>query len=658
MGHSSTAMKRILVLLLIALPFLSAAQDPGRRYIDSLKSESVRVREDTIKSKILATICARYASYSPDSGILFGQQALALGRKYKQSVVLIYAYRSMGFNYRYKGDYELALAYYDSSLQASKEAKDTISIAKAYDYISVVKIDQSDYPAALDFAFKSLAILEKQKKSLSGNYINISIIYSDMGNYDKAVDYLQKALKIAETNKNEDEMEIALSNLGRNYLMMGKDSLALEIELRALKLAEGSEGKNGVLPIYSYIATAYYDLGDLTASSEYFSKGLEIAKELKNKKSIAENLANLGEIYLGLAIDSVRDDIKGKYKLPDKRTALRRAIDYTQQSADLHLELHNLRDLSYNYKMLSTAWDLAGNKGKALEMYKLYADYHDSVFSKDNKSRLATLEKQRELDSVKQQVKIDQLKIAQQNLAATNKRNERAFLFVGIGLLLVVIVFIALERRKSESLLLNILPPKIAERLKQKEHPIADHFVAASIIFIDMAGFTALVQNRDAKETVTILNDIFTRFDALAEKHGLEKIKTIGDCYMAVAGLPEPRKDHAKAAALMALNIKDLMHEYKTPEGTPIKFRIGLDCGPVVAGVIGKKKFIYDLWGNAVNTASRMESTGIAGEIQCTDNFREELIKEHAGKFKFRDRGMIEIKGKGVMQTWLIDSNS
>jgi class 3 adenylate cyclase len=149
---------------------------------------------------------------------------------------------------------------------------------------------------------------------------------------------------------------------------------------------------------------------------------------------------------------------------------------------------------------------------------------------------------------------------------------------------------------------------------------------------------------------ITLLDDVFTKFDTMAEKHGLEKIKTIGDCYMAVAGLPDKRVDHAHVAAAMALDIQRSMKGYTTPDGQPVQFRIGLDAGPVVAGVIGKKKFIYDLWGDAVNTASRMESSGLAGEIHCTDSFKNSLPPDYV----FTSRGMMDIKSKGQMQTWLL----
>lgn len=214
-----------------------------------------------------------------------------------------------------------------------------------------------------------------------------------------------------------------------------------------------------------------------------------------------------------------------------------------------------------------------------------------------------------------------------------------------------------LEQEKSERLLLNILPPSIANRLK--EHPsgdrslgaaIAEHYDEVTILFADIVGFTSLATQLEPIELVNLLNRIFSTFDYLAERLELEKIKTIGDAYMVAAGLPTPRPDHAEAIAEMALEMVDAMQRFETELDINLKLRIGINSGIVVAGVIGKKKFIYDLWGDAVNIASRMESLGEPGGIQVTQETRDRL--QHS--YLFEERGSIAVKGKGKMVTyWL-----
>jgi class 3 adenylate cyclase len=258
------------------------------------------------------------------------------------------------------------------------------------------------------------------------------------------------------------------------------------------------------------------------------------------------------------------------------------------------------------------------------------------------------------------------------------------------------------EKDKSDKLLLNVLPESIATRLKSGETQIADHFEEASVIFIDIADFTVLSSKSTPQAMVKMLNEIFTIFDKIAAKYGLEKIKTIGDCYMAAAGIPIPRSDHAEAIAMMALEVMETMKGFRVsgignrvlgigysasgigdsasgigdrvsgiseesfssqplnpiPNTQNIQFRIGLDCGPIVAGVIGEQKFIYDLWGDMVNTASRMESNGVVGKIQCTERFKDVLHLADVGHLiNFEERGMIEIKGKGMMRTYFLSES-
>lgn len=206
------------------------------------------------------------------------------------------------------------------------------------------------------------------------------------------------------------------------------------------------------------------------------------------------------------------------------------------------------------------------------------------------------------------------------------------------------------ERQRSDRLLLNVLPPAIATRLKAGEEPIADAFPETTVLFADIVDFTGISSRCTPDQMVGVLNAVFSDFDALAARYGLEKIKTIGDAYMVVGGLPEPRDDHAEAVAEMALAMRGALEGKRAPTGEPIRVRIGINTGPVVAGVIGTAKFAYDLWGDAVNTASRMESHGLPDAIQVT----EETFRRLAGRYRFEPRGTVDVKGKGPMPVYLL----
>jgi class 3 adenylate cyclase len=209
---------------------------------------------------------------------------------------------------------------------------------------------------------------------------------------------------------------------------------------------------------------------------------------------------------------------------------------------------------------------------------------------------------------------------------------------------------LAKEHERSERLLLNILPGAISARLKENGEAIADGFAEVTVLFADLVGFTELSQKLTPTELVEMLNRTFSAFDDLAEQLGVEKIKTIGDCYMVAAGLPEHRSDHVAIVARMALAMRDAIGRINREGGYELRLRIGMHTGPVVAGVIGKRKFIYDLWGDTVNTASRMESSGAPGEIQVTREVGDRL----EGQFDLEPRGLIQVKGKGEMETYLL----
>ena len=275
---------------------------------------------------------------------------------------------------------------------------------------------------------------------------------------------------------------------------------------------------------------------------------------------------------------------------------------------------------------------------------------------------------------IRYNVDVDAKKVSDRLIGLANAEVERArsaidrriqtarvLLILAVGLALIVAAAVAKqfasalktlaeEQAKSERLLRNILPAAIAQQLKQEERTIADSFPEVTVMFADIVGFTELAAQTPAIELVEILNVIFSEFDQLTDEHGLEKIKTIGDAYMVVGGLPAAKPNHAEAIAAMALDMQDRITEFCSETGKALSIRIGINTGPVIAGIIGTKKFIYDLWGDTVNIASRMESHGIPGSIQVT----EETYKRLKNQYVFEDRGLISVKGKGEMNCYLL----
>ena len=219
------------------------------------------------------------------------------------------------------------------------------------------------------------------------------------------------------------------------------------------------------------------------------------------------------------------------------------------------------------------------------------------------------------------------------------------------GVLYYSLRLLAQERERSERLLLNVLPAEIALILKHEDRTIADEFNSVSVLFADMVGSTLLANRLTPIQLVDLLNDVFSHFDTLVSRHGLEKIQTIGDCFMVASGVPKPRADHAQAIARLALDMVAYLSERPSKGKRNVRFRFGINSGPAVAGVIGRTKFHYDIWGDAVNTASRMESHGEPGKIQITQTTYD-LIKD---EFVCQPRGAIEVKGKGKMNTWFVE---
>ena len=317
-------------------------------------------------------------------------------------------------------------------------------------------------------------------------------------------------------------------------------------------------------------------------------------------------------------------------------------------------------------KGLSVAYEMNSDYAKALDAFQKHSKFKDSIFSEDKVKEIT--QKEMSYAYSRQQ---DSLKLIQQRKDITAKaelsrqKNIRNGSFAGAGMLMCIAIgalysfkrkqrdnkIITAEKKRSDDLLLNILPAEVADELKETGQAKAKQFNEVSVLFTDFVNFTSAAESLSPSELVRELHECFSEFDAIIERHGLEKIKTIGDAYMAVCGLPVADPEHASNTIRAAIDIRDFIDQRKQKKDT-FEIRIGINSGTVVAGIVGVKKFAYDIWGDAVNIAARMESGGVAGKVNVSPTTRE-LAENH---FDFEHRGRIGAKHKGSIDMYFVEN--
>ena len=683
------------VLLFIVLIVFSnqslLSEKQGQEKLDSLLKVLPNAKKDTAHVSLLAKLSASIQATNPDKGIKYGEKGVKLATELDWEQGIADNNVSIGLNYTLgKSDFAKGKLYFDKALKTFEELDLKLQLGKTLVNIGIVYLNQSQYDKSIENYEKALAIFEqlKEKERIASTLGNIGFIYRSQSDYAKALDYYQRSLSIFEKMGNKEGIATNLGNIGMIYDYQSDFIRALEYYNKAIKLKQELGDKTGEAALLSNIGLVYYFKSDYPHALEYlqksvdifddignkygvasilgnigiiyqkqneFSKALEnykeavnIYEELGNKSSLASNLGNIGEFYYNISQDSVIVKIKEETNFisANKQVNLERSISYYNQAIKL-LEEVGERDTRSRFLMgLSDAYKLIGDYAKSLESYKEYVSLKDSVFTEKSQSQIANLEAIRENEIKDKEIEIKDLEI-------TQSQNERYAVIGGAIAVGFIAIIIFRQRQRSEKLLLNILPLKIAKRLKKKERLIADDIECASIVFVDLVGFTNYSKDRKASDVLQMLNDVFDRFDGLILKYGLEKIKTIGDGYMAAAGVPEPCDDHSVRATNFSLDIHIVLNEINAEMNTDIHARVGIESGPIVAGVIGEMKFAYDLWGDSVNTASRMESTGTPGLVHISSNVKRELDSQ-THNFKFDELPPMEVKGKGEMVTYMV----
>ncbi len=527
---------------------------------------------------------------------------------------------NIGLVHHYLSDYAKALEYFGKAMSISEELSDKAHLANSLSNIGNVHENLGDYPRALEYFGIALGIAEElgDKSGVAPKLGNIGGVYCDLSNYPKALEYYDKALSIAQELGNKSEVATNLGNIGGVHFYLSDYPKALECYGKALSIVEELGNKSGVAIHLGNIGTVYMKLSDFEKAQENLERGISLLEELGRRSVVGEFKGSLGELYASESNPN-RDEAKAEAYLLD-------SIAVSEELGTKKYDAHKtLADLYEKQKR----WDEAYyHLGKYFRLEK-------EVQSEEARKKAQLMEQQKQIAEREKEIAIAKA-AADAQMSATTK------------------------------LLYKVLPQSVATRMIEGEEEIADYFTNVSILFADIAGFTPISADMPAIIVVRFLNYVFGEFDSIMKKHGCEKIKTIGDGYMAVCGAPTACEDHAERLAAAAIEMQDTItlpesiREYM-PKGVKLGVRIGLHTGSVVAGVIGEERFVYDIYSDAVNTAARMESHGEENKIHVSSDFfrhlqnRFAMTKNTTHGITFEKREEMEIKGKGVMRTYFLE---
>ncbi len=640
--------------------------------MDSLLNELQGAKEDTNAVNILNELSAGYSNISVDEALKFGRRAIDLAENLKWERGIADANARMGVNCMHKSDYPKALDCFTKALKIYEEAGNSDGIASVLSNIGIFYKEQSDYPRALEYYFRALKIHEQtgNKKGMAKTLGNIGSVYHYQLNYPKALEFGFKALAIDREIGNRQHEGSVTANIGGTYSAQKDYAKALEFYFKALKLSEETGNKIDEALITGNIGNTYTKQGNNIMAIAYGRKALAMNEALGRNHSIAWRLSQLGNAYLALATDTV-SSVKtpaadmAQYLPPGtipmgKSARLQVAISYLHRAIDTARRINALDVMKDAYEALSQAYASGGDYRKALENYRLLAVMKDSVFSQENEKK--TLRTAMQYDFDKQRF-ADSLKtVEKEKIALLKLEKQRTYTYIGIAIALLLSAFLMyvlkrdkmldIANKRNEELLLNILPAEVADELKNKGSAAARHYDNVTVVFTDFVNFTNAGEKMNPQALIDELHTCFKAFDEITARYNIEKIKTIGDAYLAVSGLPMPDEKHAEHVVSAAKEMCAFMAERHRRLGDKtFELRVGIHSGNVVAGIVGVKKFAYDIWGDTVNTAARMEQNSRAGRINISSTTYE-LVKD---KFACEYRGEIEAKNKGQLKMYFVN---
>jgi adenylate cyclase len=644
-------MRKVFLSLAILLQFIFSNAQVNQA--DSLKTVLQTATEDSVKVNALISLSKYYCRTSPKESIRYGMEAkkIALKRGLKKDVALSLKY--IGMSYYFQGEYIETINYWQESKLTFDSIGDKLGVANMLNNIGAIYFNQGDDNKAVVNYLESLRVSEEinDKLRIATALVNLGAVYfNKKATHNLALEYYLKALPLSEELGDHDAIGTSSVNIGEIYLERDADDEALYYFEKALVAYQKSESGN--------VAYALNNIGKVYAKRKDFATAISKQKEAFEKANHLNARLEMAQSLLGLATTY---EMKGDY---------RSAAETYQQALAIAENIGASYELKDAYEGLALSYSKLSDFHKAFIYQALFTNIKDTLYNAEMDKRLQSMtlssdieKKQGEIDLLTKDKALQKLDLKRQ------KTIRNAIGITGVLLLLMAVglfnrykyvrktkKIIENEKERSDKLLLNILPQETADELKEKGSATPKHYDMVSVLFTDFKGFTTIAEKLTPQQLVEELNQCFMEFDKIIDRNNLEKIKTIGDAYMCAGGIPIANKTNPMDIVKAGLEIKEYMEKLKSEREAQGKdyweLRIGIHTGPVIAGVVGKNKFAYDIWGDAVNTASRMESSGIPGQVNISGTTFE-LVKDH---FKCKHRGKIQAKNKGEIDMFIVEA--
>lgn len=634
-------MKSVVIFCLSILFCLHVKADK----IDSLNAVIANMPNDSNKVNSLIDLSKAYFYTDPNKTIMFARAAEKLAVEVKHAKGLALSYKWIGMGYYIQGKYIETLENWEKSLAQFEKNKDKAGQANILNNFGTIYFDQTDETKALEYFLKSLKLSEEINDSLriATALCNIGNIYNNKekrSSWDKGLEFYMRGLDMSTRIKDTNLIGNTSVGIGEIYFNKGDDKKAIEYFKKSL---EANRGKDGYPYSLNALGKVYTKDGDVLLALQYHNEAYEYAEKNDAKLDMLQSLLGMAKAY-------------------ESKNDLDNAIKKYYGAVSIADTLGAQLEMKDAFAGLAKCYKEKKDFTNAFKYQELLTTIKDTLYNISTDKKVASL--QFDFDIEKKQGQIDLMTKDKelQDLDLRRQKTIKNVTFAGLGIVmafLVVVFFqkkrIAKEKQRSEELLLNILPEETAEELKATGTAKAKSMEQVTVMFTDFKNFTQASELLSAEELVAEINECYSEFDKIITKYGIEKIKTIGDSYMCAGGLPVANNTHPVDVIKAGLEMQAFIAANKAKrqtKGEPFfELRLGIHTGPVVAGIVGIKKFAYDIWGDTVNTASRMESSGEIGKVNISGTTYE-MVKD---KFIFKHRGKIQAKNKGEIDMYFVE---